>query len=108
MGSFNDWDDDDSIYDWGSQFGGSGGTAKSTDNKKASFVQEPEPKEEQPPVTPETPVVPDETDIAPVETDIDARPIETGPDTPPEPQKEPLKKEELEELARRQQENAEK
>ena len=108
MGSFNNWDDDDSIYDWGSQFGGSGNTAKSTDNKKASVVQEPEPKKEQPPVTPETPVVPDETDIAPVETDTDARPMETGPDTSPEPQKELLKKEELEELARHQQENAEK
>ena len=98
MGSFNDWDDDNSIYDWGSQFGGSNGTAISTDNNKASVVHEPEPKEEQPPVAPETPVVPVETDIAPVET---------VSDTPSEPQNEPLKREEIEELALRQQENAE-
>lgn len=108
MGSINDWDDDDSIFDWGSQFGGSSGTAKSTDSNKASVLHEPEPKEEQPPVVPETPVVPVETDIAPVETDADLEPLETVQDTPSEPQDEPLKREDLEELALRQQESAEK
>lgn len=108
MGSINDWDDDDSIFDWGSQFGGSSGTAKSTDSNKASVVHEPEPKEEQPPVVPETPVVPVETDIAPVETDADLEPLETVQDTHSEPPKDPLKREEVEEFALHQKESAEK
>ena len=52
MGSFNDWEDDqDSFYDWGSQFGKS--KVEPESNKKIEVAEEPEPQKEELPLDPQ-------------------------------------------------------
>lgn len=99
MGSFNDWDDDQDLYDWGSQFGGSSGIAKPSGQttKKEVPIEEPAPAE--PPTPVETP--------APTETPKEEpTPQESvsPPSEAPKSKKKSLTKDELEKMASQQEE----
>lgn len=97
MGSFNDWDDDQDLYDWGSQFGGSSGVKKPSVQPPKEEIPTEEPNSAEPPTSIETPApteIPEEV-TTPPET------IAT-PQEEPKSVKKPLVREALEKMASQQ------
>lgn len=92
MGSFNDWEDDQDLYDWGSQFGKS--NTKTEPKKNIEVVPEPKPEEEvrhdEPAPVVEEQVIPETPVEAPVEAEQ------------PKPRKKPVAREDLEQLSSQQ------
>ena len=99
MGSFNDWDDDQDLYDWGSQFGGSSGVKKPSGQPTKKEVPSEAPTPAEPPAQVEIPE-PTET---PKEEPIPQESV-SPPSEAPKPKKKSLTREDLEKMAGQQEE----
>ena len=103
MGSFNDWDDDQDIYDWGSQFGGSSGVKNPSGQAPKKEAPSETPAPDEPPAPVEAPA-PTET---PKEESTPQEPVLPTPEAP-KPKKKSLTKDDLEKMAGQQEECREK
>lgn len=97
MGSFNNWDDDQDLYDWGSQFGKSSGVTKPSEQPPKKEI----PSEAPAPAEPPTPVETPATTETPEEVNT---PPETAPTPPeaPKPERKTMTREALEKMANQQ------